>query len=448
MPRLDGMGLPTKYKKFFDEKLSNLSHSYKKNFISLLHRLPPPDELTTEWVIEFIRRPGRTGGALSNDTICHDLLRIQMVSEYLGEDVTKGITRPKKRKLTRKDIPEEDVALHLVRNAPNEMTRAYIHIFTEMGPRADEGLSIQIEDMKLGKTNMRVMDAILANKRVSGRMWRVELTRSKTFTRPLWLYHSTPSILAWLKSHPVKSGPLFVTLRRVRVNGRLVHKELGYGQIRQYVVRAWVNSGFRDPDETRRLKCFIRFREQTDMGTPLDKIPKNNVERKLFKQFVANDYPLRDLQRALDEQMSRPPIPGGRPIHCLRHLVGTRFAGENMAEEKMNKALGWSDDSRSRKRYIHLIDSDIEDEMYRRAGLLDPKDEKKIDIEAWICPVCSNLNPATSSICLLCPPKPDVDEDRLEIIEKGMLAIVSMLDEDARKKLKELGIVMPVSLKD
>jgi len=62
--------------------------------------------------------------------------------------------------------------------------------------------------------------------------------------------------------------------------------------------------------------------------------------------------------------------------------------------------------------------------------------------------VCSNLNPATSSICLLCPPKPDVDEDRLEIIEKGMLAIVSMLDEDARKKLKELGIVMPVSLKD
>ncbi|MHA2377473.1 MAG: hypothetical protein ACXAB9_15055, partial [Candidatus Thorarchaeota archaeon] len=170
--------LHPKYQKYFRERVSSHSEGYKRQWISFLTRLPPPEELTKQWVLGFIEQPSkRDGNRLSNDTIRQYLTKIQLIAIWLGEDVTKDIPRPKKRLLQRSDIPEEDEALHIVRCAPSEMVRAYLHILTEHGVRADEALSIRIEDIRIARTTTRVIDSILDNKRVSGRMWKVEISR-------------------------------------------------------------------------------------------------------------------------------------------------------------------------------------------------------------------------------------------------------------------------------
>jgi hypothetical protein len=49
--------LHPKFQNYFRERVSSQSENYKRQWISFLSRLPPPEELTKEWVLDFIEQP-------------------------------------------------------------------------------------------------------------------------------------------------------------------------------------------------------------------------------------------------------------------------------------------------------------------------------------------------------------------------------------------------------
>jgi integrase len=382
--------LHSRYQELMRERYLVASVNHQKQMISLLRQLPPPDELTKAWILKFLDRPSKRGGKqLSPDSIAQYLAKIRVVVNWLGRpELVEGIQKPKTRKLSRADILEMSEIRRLIQFAPDSMTRALIHLITETGLRIDEALSIHVEDIVADGSRQQIIDGLTDKAQIMGRMWKIEIKRSKTFVRSVYAYDSTPSLHAWLMDHPVKKGPLFVSSRRVRVKGVLVFKEISYGQAYDKITRAYVNVGYRDADEIKRL------REGIEKGE-------------------------RSLQKRLDQELAKLPIPRRR-VHVFRHAAGTQMAKDRVHPKMMNRAMGWTPGSHAADVYIHLIDEDVEEEMRRRYGLSEEEGKHEPGIHSWICPICGNMNPPTTGICLNCPPKPQPLEDELEQMREEM----------------------------
>jgi integrase len=276
----------------------------------------------------------------------------------------------------------------------------------ETGVRIDEALSIRIEDITCDNT--RMVDALNVRVTVSGRVWKLWISRSKTATRHVWAYHSTTSLYAWLLDHPVKSGALFVGRRHL---GQFM--PLTYSGAYQMITAAYVAAGYQDERVVKSLKITAA---------------KNTQDPELEKLLAA--------------ELAKPPIPGRR-IHVFRHSAATQMVRERVNPKIMCRALGWTQGSNAPDVYIHLTEEDVETEMLRRFGL-DGQEEKKVPgIESWRCPICGTMNPPTSGICMNCPPKPVNDQvqalqERIDELESAQLKRNKELAEMMRDLIRDM----------
>lgn len=400
--------LHPKYQELMRERYLASSANHQKQMISILRQLPPPEKLTKTWILEFLERPSkRSGKKLSPDTIAQYLTKLKIVANWLGRpELVEGIRKPRTKKLSRADILEMSEIRRLIQYAPDSMTRALIHLMSETGLRIDEALSIHVEDIVADGSRQPIIDGLTDKAQIMGRMWKIEIKRSKTFIRSVYAYDSTPSLHAWLMDHPVKSGPLFVSRRRVRVKGALMFKEISYVQAFMRITQAYVNAGYQDEAEIKRLRRGIRKGE-------------------------------RSLENRLKQELSKPAIPKRR-IHVFRHAAGTQMAKDRVHPKMMNRAMGWTPGSHAADVYIHLIDEDVEQEMRRRYGLSEEEGKHEPGIHSWICPICGNMNPPTTGICLNCPPKPEPMEEELERMREEIELLKLQRSEDLGKLALEL----------
>ena len=376
--------LHPEYQRFMRERYLRASRNWQKQMISFLRRIPPPEELSREWFLEFLDRPSARGGQLSNDTVAQYIARMKILADWLGySEITEGIKKPRTRKLTRADILEMNEVRHLLQNAPDSRTRALIHLLGETGLRIDEALSIQIEEIVADGSRQSIIDGLGDRKNIMGRMWKIEISRSKTFKRSVYAYDSTPSLLTWLMDHPVKRGHLFIAKRR-REKGVLVYPQLSYQGAYDLLTRAYVNAGYRDERELRRLQSGLKVHPDS-----------------------------RSIEERIKAEMAKQVIPKRR-IHVLRHAAGTQMAKDRVHPSMMSRMMGWSAESHMPATYIHLVDEDVEEEMRRRYGLADASKKRELGIHSWVCPICGNMNPPTTGICINCPSKPQASEESVD----------------------------------
>jgi integrase len=104
-------------------------------------------------------------------------------------------------------------------------------------------------------------------------------------------------------------------------------------------------------------------------------------------------------------------------MNLFRHSEATRMAGK-LTESELKKRQGWTASSKMPARYVHMVDSDVEEKILSIYGL--KKDEKKDVIQSpKACPICSFENSFEVSLCSRCG-KP--------------LDLRTSLDEEERKK--------------
>jgi len=361
------------YRIFLQEKFSKAGASHQKQVLSLLRRLPAPDEITHEWVLDFLTKTSSRGRPLSNDSFINYLTRIRLLARWMGRmDLVEGIDRPHKRKSIADDVLSMTQIRQLIQHTRNSQTRALIHLMAESGVRIDEALSIRIEDITCD--NVKIVNALKQNGLVSGRVWKLWISRGKTMARHIWAYHSTPSLLAWLLDHPLKTGSLFVGGREFGQWQPLTYSG-AYGMI----TAAYVAGGYRDD----RLAKSLRI---TLTRNPMD----------------------HELEKLLALELAKPSIPPRR-IAVFRRAAAAEMVRERVNPNVICKMLGYTNGSSLQSVYLHFTEEDVKREILHRFGLDEQVEKTAPALESWQCPVCAKMNPPTSSICIHCPPKP-VDE--------------------------------------
>lgn len=86
-------------------------------------------------------------------------------------------------------------------------------------------------------------------------------------------------------------------------------------------------------------------------------------------------------------------------LNLFRHSEATTTANF-MTEAQMRKRHGWSSDSKMPARYVHLVNSDVEDAIFKHYGI-KKEDEKMPEMPAK-CHFCEMYNPSDSVTCTKC----------------------------------------------
>ena len=86
-------------------------------------------------------------------------------------------------------------------------------------------------------------------------------------------------------------------------------------------------------------------------------------------------------------------------LKLFRHTEATKSA-TFMTEAQLKKRHGWSTISKMPSRYVHMIDADVDDAIFRHHGI---KVEKKQDTKTpKVCVICNVTNSSESMICSKC----------------------------------------------
>ncbi len=109
-------------------------------------------------------------------------------------------------------------------------------------------------------------------------------------------------------------------------------------------------------------------------------------------------------------------------LNLFRHSEATRTA-KYMTEAHMKKRHGWTSDSKMAARYVHLVNSDVDDIMFKHYGIKNDKEERPNFPQT--CPVCQTLNDSQASVCSKCS-KP-LNLQTIEKIEENQKLEISKL---------------------
>jgi len=102
-----------------------------------------------------------------------------------------------------------------------------------------------------------------------------------------------------------------------------------------------------------------------------------------------------------------------------------------MTESQLRKRHGWSSNSRMPDRYVHIVNSDVDEALFEHYGI---KKLKKTDKKTpQFCSVCKNANPYDSTICSQCGKPLDLETALLEE-EKSQSELQIIRDEQTRMK--------------
>lgn len=176
------------YKKFLRKHYSGTSEIYKKYTAGFLERLPPPEDLDDDFVLEFIE-PYSPSYQKSLLDWFRNLFR------YLGRiDELDGIKGKRiKPTIEVEDLYTKDEVDRILQVCVTPHDRAMVEVLYESGCRVGELVSMTIENTKFLKNGIAVV-----------------LVSGKTGSRAVYLYESVPSLKAWLNQHPIGTGILWV----------------------------------------------------------------------------------------------------------------------------------------------------------------------------------------------------------------------------------------------
>ncbi len=86
-------------------------------------------------------------------------------------------------------------------------------------------------------------------------------------------------------------------------------------------------------------------------------------------------------------------------LKLFRHTEATE-AAKFMTESQLRMRHGWSNNSRMPDRYVHIVNSDVDEALFEHYGI---KKSKKTDKKSpQFCLICKNANPYDSTICSQC----------------------------------------------
>ena len=120
-------------------------------------------------------------------------------------------------------------------------------------------------------------------------------------------------------------------------------------------------------------------------------------------------------------------------LNLFRHSEATRTA-KYMTEAHMKKRHGWTSDSKMAARYVHLIDSDVDDAIFKQYGI-KPAEEGRQNLPQT-CPVCEMINDPHANICSKCS-KPINPNGIAEIEENQKLEIKKVAKQLVSDEIKE-----------
>jgi len=123
-------------------------------------------------------------------------------------------------------------------------------------------------------------------------------------------------------------------------------------------------------------------------------------------------------------------------LNLFRHTEAT-ITANFMTEAQMRKRHGWSAESKMPARYVHLVNADVDEAIFKHYGIKNDKKEKSN--LPTICHVCDTPNPVNSKICSKCGIPLDL-KTAIEIQEEekiGREVQMKKIDE-LEKKVEEL----------
>ena len=187
------------YERVLEERYGRLAPRTIKTVRKLYKTLPPPEELTQEYVKERLRH-------LAPQTQWSYRSFLKALEEALGRDLVSEIKPPRPRSHVQKtDLYTKGELDRIFEACIDTRDRAMFQVLYESGVRASELTSLRIADV-----------------RPSQSMWWLTVMGKGGKERPVPILHSAPSLQAWLDVHPHGEGMLFVKLRRP-------HSGLEYG---------------------------------------------------------------------------------------------------------------------------------------------------------------------------------------------------------------------------
>ena len=118
-------------------------------------------------------------------------------------------------------------------------------------------------------------------------------------------------------------------------------------------------------------------------------------------------------------------------LNLFRHSEATRMA-KHLTEAELKKRQGWSNSSKMPARYVHMVDSDVEDKILAMHGLKNQQEDSEIQ-KIQVCPICSFVNSPESKMCRRCA-KPMSVSIALEREENQKMDMERMMREILRQQ--------------
>jgi len=160
---------------------------------------------------------------------------------------------------------------------------------------------------------------------------------------------------------------------------------------------------------------------------------KNNPDAPLFCQIRGKNFGSSlsyEAARNSIAETARTASLGKRVfLNLFRHSEATQLANF-MTEAQLRKRHGWSPTSKMPGRYVHLINADVEDALFKHHGITK-EEQTKQEIPAK-CPICEMVNPVDAKLCSKCGKPLDL-ETALAREEKEKEEFQLQKDEVARQ---------------
>jgi len=192
-----------------------------------------------------------------------------------------------------------------------------------------------------------------------------------------------------------------------------------------------VVDGKTGPRPVRVIECV------PDLASYFDKHPNNSdpeaplwitMDEKKFGEFWSYHAMRKRLQRICDvAQIHKRVWP-----NLFRHTSATK-TGMFLTESLQKKRYGWSSGSKMPGRYEHMMNSDVEEAIFKHYGISNSKDNDLVS-RPKICKICELPNSYDSKICSKCGKPLDIKaaellDEKQESEKRELLEKIDMLEQ-------------------
>lgn len=229
--------LHTFYEEILDKHYADVAPRTRENMARFYGTLPPPEELTPEFMKERF-----ADLAPATRRTCASYIR--PIEEELGRKLLTLVRFPrvKRSAVDKKNLYTAEELAKIWAACGHTRDRAIFHVLYEGGLRARELVGLNFEDIKPEK-----------------RLWWLTVTGKGSKTRPIPILHAIPALQSWLDVHPRGEGAIFTQLNKP-------WERLGYEGLRTIARRVIKRAGIRGKRRLLHNFRHTRLTELANMG--------------------------------------------------------------------------------------------------------------------------------------------------------------------------------------